>query len=166
MDQVKLRVQQPRLDFSVCLVIACLLGSAHAGEGPGSLGAARALWSQAVPKSYSYVFREHTTMVTMCVGPGSRLFPRNHLRITVRDGSVVRVASLRAGKLPDSCVRGLGLHTIDGLFSLIERGQEECDDAPQIEARYDARFGFPSDVSERCMLDGPSYTVRDFRVLK
>lgn len=110
--------------------------------------AARALWGQAVPNSYSYVFREHTTTATMCVGPGSKLFPRNRMRITVRDGSVVRVTPLRDGKLPDSCVRNLGLHTIGGLFNLIESGQEECDGAPQIEARYDARFGFPSDVAE------------------
>jgi hypothetical protein len=150
----------------VCLVIACLHGSAHAGESPGSLTAARTLWNKAKPESYSYVAEERTTAVTLCRGPDSKFFSINPVRISVRKGSVARVESSLNGKLPASCFENLDLHTIDWLFDFIDREQGECDGGPLIEARYDARFGFPYYVNQRCTLDGSIYTVQKFRVLK
>jgi hypothetical protein len=162
------RVKQ-QLIARTCLLVLCLLGSAHAGEGADSLVAARALWTKMAPESYSYVVHEHTTMVTMCIGPNSRAFSRNPLRIHVRNGSITKVESVRDGRLPASCIKTLTLYTIDWLFEYIERVQGqpgECGALPLIEVEYDATFGFPSSVEENCVLDGSSYTVRDFRVVK
>ena len=146
----------------------CLLRCAYAGEDIGSLSTSRAVWAEAEPERCSYVVREHTTMVVMCMDR-TRALSRNPVRLFVQNGRIARVESVRDGRLPESCLKNMTLHTIDWLFSYIERVQRqqgECGTLPLIEVKYDATFGFPSFVEENCVLDGSSYTVSDFRVLK
>jgi hypothetical protein len=152
---------------SAGLVMTCLLASVYAASGPESLVAARTLWSRTAPKSFSYVIEEHASKaVLICKGPGSKEYSTDKARITVREGRVVRIATVQNDEYPNSCLRYLdlytaNLHTMEGLFHFIERRQAEL----QLDIKYDAEFGFPSHISEQ-VLDGSDYMVVDFHILK
>jgi hypothetical protein len=156
---------------SIGVVMAWVLVKAHAAGAPDPLTSARTLWMSMAPKSYSYVVEEHAGRVFWyCNGPNSTEFSTKEARITVRDGRVVRVASIRNNEFPESCLKALdlhtrNLHTIEGLFEFIEHEQAANGGRPNMATKYDARFGFPSYVSERDVLDGSAYTVKDFRIL-
>jgi hypothetical protein len=151
--------------------MACASVAAHAEGSPESLADARALWGKVAPTSYSYLVEEHSAWVSgFCKGPKSTTFSSKEVRITVREGRVIRIASRSNDEFPASCLEGLALykhnlHTIEGLFTFIEREQAANGGRPNVGTKYDATFGFPSYVSERDVLDGSSYTVRDFRVV-
>jgi hypothetical protein len=165
-------VKQQPVIASTGLILAWVLLAAHAAQVPDSLPAARALWSKAAPTSYSYVVEEHAGRTFwICEGPNSTEFSTKEARITVHEGRVIRVASKRNNTFPASCLKALALytrnlHTIEGLFDFIEREQAANGGRPNMDTKYDGKFGFPSDISERDVLDGSRYTVRDFRVLK
>ena len=78
---------------------------------------------------------------------------------------------MRDAEIPDGCLRSFGiyrqnLHTIEGMFAFIEREEAEHNGIANPETRYDAEFGFPAYTGERDVLDGSSYSIRKFRVLK
>jgi hypothetical protein len=164
-----------------------LFGLALAADGPNSLGASRALWAKAAPASYSYVVQERTTAATGCLGPGSKQFSLTKATITVRNGQITRIAAdayvpanngrvtrwstVRDVEIPHYCLDGYWmykqkLHTIEGLFDFIEREQAEHGGSPNPRTKYDSTFGFPVHVDEREVLDGSTYSIREFKVLK
>jgi hypothetical protein len=169
------------------LVMASVSVAANAAAASDSLATARDLWSKAAPMNYSYVVREHTTMMTVCVGPDSRQFQGRATTITVRKGRIARMTSsayaphgsgrntrvslVKEADIPESCLKTLSiykqnLHTIEGLFAFIEREQANHQGISNPETRYDATFGFPAYVDERDILDGSRYSISDFRVLE
>jgi hypothetical protein len=164
-------VKQQLAIVSIGLAMAHALVAATAAGVPESLADAQAIWVKAAPTSYSYVVEEHAGRAFwLCEGPKSTKFSTKEARITVREGRVVRVASRRNDEFPASCLKGLtlyqeNLHTIEGLFDFIEREQAANGGRPNPDTKYDVKYGFPSYVSERDVLDGSSYTVREFRVL-
>jgi hypothetical protein len=165
-------VTKARLTLSVGVIVSTLLGAAYPAEGPDSLAAARAMWSKAAPASYSYVVEHGGTMVTMCKVGRSEFLRTNPVKVSIRTGGIVEVATPRGRKLPDSCFRGSDKtpYTIDGLFDRIEREEKETNPTgtrPCLNVTFDATFGFPTKIDGDCYLDGDfPVEVRNFRVLK
>jgi hypothetical protein len=161
-----------RLTSVIGSILASLFGTAYGVEGPDSLAAARALWSKAAPASYSYVVEHSSTVVAMCRVRRSEFLPQNPVRVSIRAGGVVRVATLRGRTLPDSCLLGYykNLYSIDGLFNLIEQEEKQTNPTgarPCLKIAFDDTFGFPRKIDSDCYLDGDHpIDVRDFRVLK
>jgi hypothetical protein len=124
------------------------------------------------PASYSYVVEYGGTMVTMCKVGRSEFLPMNPVKVTIRTGGVVEVATLRGRKLPDSCLTGnyRNVYALDGLFDRIEREEKETNPtgaSPCLKITFDVTFGFPRKIDGDCYLDGDfPIEVRDFRVLK
>jgi hypothetical protein len=132
---------------------------AHAAASPDALASARDLWSKMAPASYSYVFKVHTTAITIC----EKRFYLQQARVTVANG-VTRVMSMNGEEFHATCVRSP--YTINWLFEFIETEQREHGGRPNPETKYDTTYGFPSYVDERDVLDGSSYSVEEFRILQ
>jgi hypothetical protein len=144
---------------STGLIMVCLFLVAHAAASPDALASARDLWNKRAPTSYSYVFKVHTNAITVC----EKRFHLQQARVTVANG-VTRVASMNGEEFPPTCVHSP--YTIEWLFKFIETEQAEHGGRPNPETKYDATYGFPSYVDERDVLDGSSYSIKEFRVLQ
>jgi hypothetical protein len=102
----------------------------------------------------------HTNAIAIC----AKRFSLYEARVTVTNGRVTRIASMNGEEFPAVCVRSP--YTIDWLFDFIQTEQAEHGGRPNPETKYDATYGFPSYVDERDLLDGSSYSIEEFRVLK
>jgi hypothetical protein len=153
-------VKRQILIASAGLAMVCLLMTAYAAAGPDALTSARDLWSKTAAGSYSYVFKVHTNAIVIC----AKRFPLGEARVTVLNGRVTRVASMNGEEFPAACLRSP--YTIEWLFEFIQTEQAKHDGRPNPETKYDATYGFPAYVDERDILDGSSYSIEEFRVLK
>lgn len=147
---------------------ADVLETADIAGAPDSLAAARVLWSNAAPASYSYVVKRSTTVVTNCRVRRTEFLPMNPVRVSVRAGAV-KVATMKGRSLPDTCFGDYyrNLHSIDGLFNLVELEEKQTNPtgkAPCIKVTFDATFGYPTKIDGDCYLDGDfPIEVTDFR---
>ena len=123
-------------------VMASLLAAAGIGAcgsdltGPGQLAARRSAWESRAPAAYAFTYR------ASCFCQESGVL----YRVSVRDGSVVRVDQLD----PDPAQRQVpaphrGHPTVDSLFAWTARAYARS--ADRVDVTYDVTYHFPARIS-------------------
>ena len=101
----------------------------------------RTLWEQARSSQYTY---EHNVLSECSDNLGQTV------EVTVTNGDIESVVYAEFGEYRESCtppVRwggGLGYHTIDSLFGVIQ--DAITDEADQLTVSYNSEFGYPTNV--------------------
>jgi hypothetical protein len=116
--------------------------------------AASSRWKAAALRDYEYSVSNSSIIVTGCGD-------ERPVRLTIHAGKATRGFYIETGSgqaapvgIPGKCLKHF--ITIDSLFDDIARLIGHCEG---LQASYDARYGYPSRVDTRCMLDG-QYPVR------
>ena len=147
----------PTLDrphkLSIVLLFATI-SAAYAGTTQKDFAAASSKWQAAALKSYEYTVEDTPTVPTGC----DQGLPA---RLQVHNGRVARGFYLKAAggrttkvRISDSCLRRL--YTIDSLFAYVAEHVGHCQ---TLRVSFDARYGYPTEVIDGCILDG-NFPVR------
>jgi hypothetical protein len=120
-----------RLPLVLSLAIAACDGDGFGPSERAALDRAEALWQERAPAAYRFDYQ----YACFC--------PRIEARITVRGGEIEAVEVLgEAGHDP-----GHPWPTIDSLFVRLRRTTRDLDDGWNVDARYDAELGFPTEIN-------------------
>src|SRR5271168_2627895 len=144
--------------LSIGLLFATI-SSAFAGTTQEDLAAASSKWQAAALKSYEYTVEDTPSVPTSC----DHGLPA---KLRVHDGRVTRGFYLKeiSGKnakvrISESCLKFL--YTIDSLFAYVAERVGHCQ---TLQVSFDARYGYPTEVIDECILDG-NFPVRIWDVV-